>query len=57
MLFLLCIIVTIGKVAGAIRDIKPAREIVDEMMKGALEAFSTAGAFCVLAGSGGRSRM
>jgi hypothetical protein len=46
-----------GQVAGAIREIKPAREIVDEMMKGAMEALACAGSFAVGAGGGGRSRM
>lgn len=44
-----------GQVAGAIREIKPAREIVDEIMMGAIEALTCASSYA--AGTGGRSRM
>ena len=48
-----------GQVAGAIRDIKPARDSVEEMLRGAGEALAAAAAFVAVPVGGGavRSRL
>ena len=48
---------SITQVAGAIREIKPARAIVDEIMAGAMQALASASSFAAGVGGGGRSRL
>ncbi len=48
---------SVTQVAGAIREIKPARAIVDEIMAGAMQALASASSFAAGVGGGGRSRL